>query len=217
MFIGHFGAGMALKKLSPSTSLGTLLLAADLPDVIFPILMLAGIEEAKVSADTARLMPFDMSNYPWSHSLLMIFIAGSLLAGGFWLKNRNILETLAIILAALSHWLLDFISHRPDMPLWPGSAKFGLGLWDSLPGTLLVEIGIFALGILIFLKSSEAVNKAGKWGFWWFVIFLLPLYFGSLFGPPPPDMKAFGYVGIIGQFIFVGAGYWIDRNRRARG
>lgn len=213
MFVGHLGAGLALKKISPKTSLGTLFLAADLPDIIFPPLLLAGVEEAKVSANTARLMPFEFPNYPWSHSLLMVLVAGAVLGGAFWLKNRDPAEAGIICLAAFSHWVLDFISHRPDMPLWPGSAGYGLGLWDSAPGIIIVELAVFAGGIAFYLSASKEKNSAGKWAFWGLIIFLVPVYFVSLFSPPPPDMKAFGYGGIIGQVILVAWGYWIDRNR----
>lgn len=213
MFIGHIGAAMGLKKAAPDSPFGTLLLAANLPDVLFPPLFLAGVEKAMVSADTARLMPFDFPHYPWSHSLLMVAVWGALLGGAFWIKNRNLAEAGVILLAALSHWALDFISHRPDMPLWPAGAGYGLGLWDSLPGILAVEGGIFIGGTALFLSASKAKDRTGKWAFWGLVLFLVPLYFLSLFSPPPADMKAFGYSGIAGQFILASWGYWIDRHR----
>ena len=70
-------------------------------------------------------------------------------------------------MAVLSHWLLDFLTHRPDLPLWPDATRVGLGLWNSVPATLAMEIGLFVCGILLYARSTRARDAAGRCGCWW--------------------------------------------------
>jgi hypothetical protein len=122
-----------------------------------------------------------------------------------------------MVLAALvlSHWLLDVISHRPDMPIWPGGGpRIGLGLWYSLPATLVVEGVLFSLGIWIYATNTEPVDTVGRYSFPAFVITLGAFYLASVFGPPPPSASAIAVVGQ-GQWLLVMWGYWLDRHRVA--
>ena len=116
-----------------------------------------------------------------------------------------------------SHWLLDLLTHRPDLPLAPGfETRVGLGIWESLPATLLVELGLFALGVALYLRATRAADRTGTIALWAMVGFLLLAYAANIFGPPPPSMSAVAWAGNA-QWLLVAWGYWIDRHRQARG
>jgi hypothetical protein len=116
----------------------------------------------------------------------------------------------------ISHWLLDLVVHRPDLPLVPGfGVKVGLGLWSSLPGTLVVELALFALGFVLYLQRTMPRDGLGRWGAWGLALFLLVVYLVNLFGPPPPSPRVIAWAGEA-QWLVVALGYWIDRHRLAR-
>ena len=115
----------------------------------------------------------------------------------------------------LSHWVLDLITHGPDLPLAPGAGpKVGLGLWNSVAGTLMFEGLIFAAGIIIYTGATRAKNRAGAYGFWGLLVFLLMVYLANLLGPPPPNAGTIPYVGL-SQWLLIFWGYWVDRNRES--
>lgn len=213
MFIGHFGVGFAGKKLDKSTSLGTYFMAAQWIDLIWPILLLLGIEKVKIEPGISTVNPFDFVYYPFTHSLLGVIIWGVLFGIVYFLIRKK-LKT-AIILGALvvSHWFLDLIVHIPDLLLMPGlEIKLGLGLWNSFVGTVLVEGLIFAAGVYLYFKTTKAKNKTGNFAFWGLILFLILIYIGNFIGPPPDSVQAIGIVGNA-QWLIILWGYWIDRNR----
>lgn len=112
----------------------------------------------------------------------------------------------------LSHWLLDFIAHRPDLPLWPGSPLFGLGLWNSLAASIVVELAIFGAGVWIYTRATRPRDAIGHWAWWGFVVVLAGIYGASVFGPPPPSEKALTWTGLAG-WLFVVWAYWIGWHR----
>ncbi len=116
-------------------------------------------------------------------------------------------------LLIVSHWVLDLIVHRPDLPLYPGSSpRLGMGLWNSLAGTFLAEGVIFVIGLGLYLRVTRAKNRAGFYGFWVLVGVLILIYVSNVFGPLPPSTTAIAWVGQL-QWVLVGWAYWIDRNR----
>ena len=119
--------------------------------------------------------------------------------------------------AVFSHWILDAITDRPDLALYPGSHTFvGLGLWNSLAGTVAVELVMFAFGIVLYLHSTVARDRAGRYAFWSLITVLAVLYVGNLVGPPPPSARALA-VFSLGGWLFVAWAYWADRHRQATG
>src|SRR5512139_3691369 len=138
MFLGHFAVGFAAKRLAPRASLGTLFLAAQFIDLLWPLLVLLGIERVRIAPGITTVTPLDFEHYPWSHSLFAVSVWGVLFATVYLFIRRDRRASLVLGLAVLSHWLLDFLVHRPDLPLLPGGERFGLGLWNSLAGTLVV-------------------------------------------------------------------------------
>ena len=148
MFIGHFALALGAKKIAPRASLGTLFMAAQLADLVWPTLVLLGVETLVVAPGITAFTPLDFVSYPYSHSLEALIGWAAALAVAYALVRRGQgREALVLAALVLSHWVLDVISHRPDMPLTiGGTGKLGLGLWNSIPGTLAVEVGDYRFG-----------------------------------------------------------------------
>lgn len=217
MFIGHFAVGFAAKRLAPRTSLALLVAAAQFADILWPIFLLLGLEHVRIDAGNTRFTPLDLWDFPWSHSLLMLAVWATLLAGVYWLAARYWPGAVAIWIGVLSHWLLDWISHRPDMPLYPGGARFGLGLWNSVPGTLAVELAMFSVGLWLYLRTTRAQNWKGRWACWAFIALLLVMYLGDRYSSPPDSYKDLAWTGVIATALILPWLWWFDRNRSGRG
>jgi hypothetical protein len=214
MFIGHFGVGFGAKAAAPKTSLGTLFLAAQFIDLLWPTFLLFGLETVAVVPGITRVTPLDFTSYPWSHSLLAVVVWGLLFAGVYYVLKKYPKGAWVCGAAVVSHWALDFLTHRPDLPLAPGVAgRVGLGLWQSLPATLVVELGIFAVGVWLYVRTTQASDRVGTIALWSLVAFLFVMYLGNIFGPPPPgDVRALAWVGQA-QWLMIVWAYWIDRHR----
>ncbi len=215
MFIGHQAAGFVFKGFAPKVNLGWLMLAASLPDLLWPPLILAGVEHVRIQKDFTAVNHMDMYDYPWSHGLAANLAWALLLALGFWLVRRDRRGALVLGLAVLSHWLLDWISHVPDLPLLFDGPKVGLGLWRSLPLTAMVELSLFLAGVLVYLRGTRPLDTVGRIGLWVLVALLLLLYVGSLKAPPPPNARVLASTGFIGWLWVFGAA-WVDRHRASR-
>jgi len=213
MFIGHFGVGLAAKKISPKPSLGTLFFASQFLDLLWPSFILFGIEKVKIDPGNTAFTPLNFVYYPFSHSLLATIFWALLFGLIYYLIRKNKKAAIVLGLLVISHWILDLITHRPDLPLYPGSNIFlGLGLWNSIIGTVIIEGLIFLGGIYLYIKSTKAKNKVGTYALLGLIIFLIIIYVMNLAGSPPPDETAIGYVGL-SQWLIVLWGYWIDKNR----
>ena len=215
MFIGHFGIALGARKIAPNLSLGTLFIAAQCLDLIWPVLLLVGVESVNVEPMATVVTPLNFEYYPISHRLLMAGVWSVLLVLIYrGLVNRTFWVLCPIV---LSHWVLDWITHRPDLPLVPGSDfKVGLGLWNWLTGTLLVEAIIFFLGLWIYTYCTTSRDRAGKYGLAGLVLFLIVAYLNNIFGPPPPnDPMIIGLV-TLSMWLLVLWAYWVDRHRRFR-
>lgn len=213
MFIGHYAVAFAAKRLAPATSLGTLFLACELVDLVWPMLLLGGVEHVQVRAEDSRFSPLVFVHYPWTHSLLACALWALALGVGYRLLRHDSRAALVVGAVVLSHWLLDAIVHRRDLPLLPGGqTKVGLDLWSSIGGTLAVEGGLFALGVALYLRATRARDWTGEAAFWVLIAFLIAAYLGAAFGPPPPSLAVLAGTGLAGWLI-VAWGYWIDRHR----
>jgi hypothetical protein len=217
MFLGHFGVGFAAKRCAPRVSLGVLFLAAQFIDLLWPTLLLLGVERAAIAPGATAVTPIDFEHYPASHSLLAVAGWAVLVGGGYLALRGARSEALVLALLVISHWLLDALVHRPDLPLAPfGDARVGLGLWNSLPATLLVEMPLFVGGAWLYARATRARDAAGRWGLWGLVGFLLMIHAGNLFGAPPPSVAAIAWVGQA-QWLLVLWGFWLDRHREPDG
>lgn len=215
MFAGHFAVAFAAKRFAPRVSLGTLFLAAQFIDLLWPGLLLLGIERVRIEPGITAMTPLDFVHYPVSHSLLAVSGWALLLALAHFALRRRRRDALVIGAAVVSHWFLDALVHRPDLPLYPGdSPMLGLGLWNSVPGTLLLELTLLAAGVWLYLGATRARDATGRWATWGLVAALLAIYLGNAFGPPPPSVEAIAWVGQA-QWLLVAWAWWADAHREA--
>jgi len=217
MFIGHFAMGFGAKKFAPRVSLGVLFLACQLADLVWPNLVLLGIETFSIEPGVTALTPLDFQHYPYSHSLLATLAWAGLFAV-LYTALRHAGERAAVVigLLVLSHWLLDVLSHRPDMPLTlSGANRIGLGLWNHPVLAIGVELLLFAAGVWLYAASTTALNRKGSIGLWALVVFLLLVYAANLLGPPPPSVTAVAW-SAQAIWLLVAWGFWVDRNRAAK-
>ncbi len=216
MFIGHFGVGFGAKKADPKISLGTLFMAAQFIDLLWPLFLLLGLERVEIDPGNTAFTPLDFIYYPFTHSLLGVLFWAVLFGLVFFGIRKNGKGALVLGGLVLSHWFLDLIVHRPDLPLLPWSGlKTGLGLWNSIALTILVETLIFAAGVFLYVKVTRAKNRAGTLGLWGLLIFLVLAYIMNIFGPPPEAAEPIAMVGLL-QWLLVLWAYWVDRNRHPR-
>jgi hypothetical protein len=214
VFIGHFALGFAAKRVAPGVSLAVLFVAAQLADVLWPFFLALGLEQVRIDPGNTAFTPLDFVSYPYSHSLLLLVVWGVVF--GFVYKTAWGGDVfVAVLLGALvvSHWLLDFVTHRPDMPLYPGSARFGLGLWNSIGATLAVETGLFAAGVAIYVRMTRARDQVGRWITCGLVVLLLVAYVGNVVGGAPPSVTAIWIAGITGFVLLIALSEWVDRHR----
>jgi hypothetical protein len=215
MFIGHHAAGFAAKRLAPRVSLGTLFGAAMLLDLVWPLLLLAGVEHVRIAPGNTAFTPLDFYDYPFTHGLMNV-IGWSLVAALlYWLVRKSWRDAAIVGLAVLSHWVLDFVTHRPDLPLWPGGPKAGLGLWNSVAGTIVVEVALFIIGLWLYLRATTPIDRTGSIALWALVVFTGAIYIVNIISPPPPNERIIGYAALA-AWLFVPWGFWIDRHRRPR-
>ena len=217
MFIGHYAVALAAKKAAPNSSLGTLFIGAQLIDLLWPLFLLAGWEHVRLDPGNTVVTPLDFYDYPISHSLLGTLIWGLLFALLYFAFRKYKRGAIVLGLCVASHWFLDFLTHRPDLLLWfGGKTPVGLGLWNSLPGTLVVELGLFAVGLAIYVRSTKSKDRIGTIAFWSLIGLLLVIYFSNLFGPPPPEPHMIA-IAANASWLFVFWAYWADKHRTPTG
>lgn len=163
MFVGHLAVALGAKRLEPRVPLGASVAAAFGLDLLWPILLLLGVEAVRVNPGNTAFTNLAFDSYPWSHSLLAVMGWSGLVA----LLARGLSRSwrTGILLGGLvlSHWVLDLITHRPDLPLWSGGPMWGLGLWNSIPGTIVIEASLLAAGLWLYLGTSAARDRTGTW------------------------------------------------------
>jgi uncharacterized membrane protein len=212
MFIGHFGFGFGAKQINPRPSLGTLFFASQFIDLLWPFFLLLGIEQVEVDPGNTAFTPLNFIYYPFSHGFISVVIWGILFGLTYYIFKKNIKAALLLGFLVMSHWILDLLTHRPDLPLLWSEPMVGLGLWNSVILTILIEGAIFIFGIYLYMNITKAENKKGSYGLWALIIFLIIVYIMNITSPPPPSAEAIGYVGL-SQWLLVLWAYWIDKNR----
>lgn len=213
MFIGHFAVALAAKRVAPKTSLGTLFIAAQFLDILWPVMLLLGVEHVRIDPGNTPMTPLDFYDYPISHSLAMTLVWGVALGGLYFFARRIIVGAVVVALTVASHWVLDFVTHRPDLLLLPGGTEsFGLGLWYSIPGTLIVEGAMFVIALLVYRHAFPPTNSYGQWSFWLMMLLLPVLWMAAVFGPPPPTVDALAY-SAMAIWLLIPWAYSIDRHR----
>jgi len=215
MFIGHYALGLAAKRIAPRTSLGTLFLAPSLADLLWPVFLLLGWERVRVTGGANPFLTLTFDAYPISHSLLTLIGWGILLAVLYRWRSGDARAATVVALLVVSHWVLDFVTHVPDMPLYPGGPTVGLGLWNSVAGTVIIEGSMFVAGAWIYVTTTRARDAVGRYALWALLAFLVVSYVASLFTGPPPTLQAIEFGGIVFGWLFVGWAAWAVRHREA--
>lgn len=210
MFVGHLAVALGAKRLEPRVSLGVLVAAAFGLDLLWPAFLLLGVEQVRVDPGNTAFTPLAFDSYPWSHSLAAALLWGGVAAataGIAGLRPRLVLAAVVV-----SHWVLDFITHRRDLPLWPGGPTAGLGLWNSIPGTVLVEGALFVAAIELYRRTFTPRDRVGVWSFRALVLLTTAIWITSPWAPPPPSVAAIAVVGLAMWLLPLWA-FWIERHR----
>ncbi len=212
MLVGHYAVGLAIKRLVPQTSLGTFVLAAMLADLLWCVFMIAGIDHVQFRHGMGAANYLEATNIAMSHSLLMDAIWAALLAAAYFWRKLDARAAAFVFLAVVSHWLLDFVSHRPDMPLAPGVRRsLGLGLWTSIPATFIVEGGFWLLAIILYARAARPKPRAWAYTFWSGIIVLTLLWWSNIAGPPPRNPAIAPFASLTIFSLSVAWAYWVNR------
>lgn len=212
MFVGHLAVALVAKQASPKTSLGWFVAAATTLDLLWPIFLLAGIEHVRFEPGATAFTPAVFESYPWSHSLLMSVVWGLLLAGLARWRGVEPRATWLIAILVVSHWVLDFVTHARDLPLWPGnSPKFGLGLWNSIPATFLIEGLLWIACLTMYLRRRRARSWVAVLALWSLVLVVTALWAMGPFSSAPPSVRTLALFALVGGWITVPWAAWADR------
>ncbi len=220
MFIGHIAAAALAQRACKRKCLGEAILAAQGPDVLWSVLVLAGVEQMSVEPGASAVYPLRLDYMPWSHGMS----ANLLWAGATFLVcsriRRDVRYGAALAAALLSHWVLDALSHPPDMPIFfaTDTPRVGLGLWGSLPATLAVELSLFGVALWSYQRTTRPRRARGSWLLGSLVGILLLMYAASIFvvdlTPQTPPIVVVGPG--ISMLLFAAWGKAIDRSRVLR-
>jgi hypothetical protein len=215
MFVGHYAVAFASKRATPRTSLGVLVLAAQFIDLLWPMFLLIGLEHVRIVPGITRFTPLDFYDYPISHSLVAVVGWSVLFAVIVFARRRD--TTAAFVCSALvfSHWLLDFVVHRPDLPVGIHGPSLGLSLWNHTAATFVVEGLMFVIGLWMYMRVTVARDRVGRYGLVVLVTLIVSLWIAGPFSAPPPSARAVAWVSL-GQWLFVAMAFWIDSHRSAR-
>jgi membrane-bound metal-dependent hydrolase YbcI (DUF457 family) len=215
VFIGHNAVGFASKKVAPRTSLGWLMAAPMLLDLLWPVFLLLGIEHVRIDPRATKFTPMDFYDYPWTHSLAMSIVWGVLFAGVYFWRSRYTAGAVTLFFGVVSHWVFDFFTHRPDLPLWPHGPKVGLGLWNYPHATLIIELALFTIGFLIYRDMTEPLDRTGSIAMWLLAFVLVGIYIATAGAKPPADTKVLA-CGALSMILVPFWAAWIDRHRGPR-
>lgn len=216
MFVGHYAASLALKRFEKRVSLGVLFLAVQFVDIVFFPLVLLGIERLNIVENFTQSTHFELEYMPFTHSLVAFLIWASLAYAFFrWVIVKSNSVAIVVALAVMSHWLLDVVVHTPDMPVWSdASLKLGLGLWNNAVATYLLEAALLVAGLCLYLRSTSATSKTGKYGMGVFVVVLLLVNIVNIFGPLQGDSKVvLAVTAVAAYLLFAAVAFWLDPKR----
>ena len=216
MFIGHYAVGLAAKRVAPRTSLGALIAAPVLLDLLWPIFVLTDLEQVRIDPGNTRFTPLDFVSYPISHSLVAAIAWATLFAVFYFIYSRYQAGAVLIWIGVVSHWLLDVVTHGPDMPLYAGGPQLGLGLWNRPAATIAVEAAMYTEGVLIYARVTRAKDGIGRWAFWSFVTALGLFYVANVFTPPPPSVKLLAIGAFALTSLLILWAWWFDRHREVK-
>ncbi len=216
MYVGHYAASLALKRFEKRASLGVLFLAVQFVDIVFFPLVLLGIERLNIVENFTQSTHFELEYMPYTHSLVAFLIWSGLAYALFrWVVVKSHPVALVVALAVMSHWLLDVIVHTPDLPIWSdASPKLGLGLWNNAIATYALEAALLLAGLWLYLRSTSASTRTGKYGMSIFVVALLLVNIANIFGPLQGDsVVVLAGTAVASYLLFAAVAFWLDTKR----
>jgi membrane-bound metal-dependent hydrolase YbcI (DUF457 family) len=212
MFVGHYGVSFAAQSLDRRIPLWVLFIAVQLLDIFWAPFVLLGIEKVRIVPGITASNPLDLYYMPYTHSLvaallwsLMAFAAYRLWRG----SGAGARAALLIALAVFSHWILDFVVHRPDLPIYDDAAKVGLGLWNRPVLAFVLEAGLLLVSMALYLR----VQPRGRGSLIAFGVVMLGIQAAVFFGPPPPSDRAAAVMALASYAIFAGVIAWWERRQ----
>jgi hypothetical protein len=215
MFVGHLALGLAAKHVLPRVSLALLFVAVQFADLLWPLFLALGLEQVRIDPGNTAFTPLDFVSYPYSHSLLWLFVWGVLLGLIFRAFADDRRTFIVIVALVVSHWVLDVVTHRPDMPFYPRGPRVGLGLWNSIPTTVVVELVLYGAGVWLYLRATEAQDGIGRWSLTALAGFLVAAYLASI-NVVPPSVTALYLSAMAGAGVLTLWAWWADKHRRPR-
>ncbi len=214
MFLGHVGVALAAKRAAPRASLGTLLLAATLPDAVWAVLCPTGLDRTGIAPVLMTAVRPDFGTDSFSHSLLFALVMAVICGLGYLSLRHNARAAVVIGALVLSHPLLDAPGGYTHVTLFPGTAP--LPLRGLLPVLLVLESALLLAGLIIYLRSTRARDHFGSWGLGTTLVVELALFAAALFPPHPLEVQALA-LATLGTFLFAPLAFWIDRHRTEGG
>lgn len=213
MYIGHYLPALAAKKAEKSVPLWIYFLASQFLDILWAILIILGIEKVRISPGGTASNPLDLYYIPYTHSLP----AAVAWSGAAWIFFRAIKksgrEAAFIAMVVFSHWALDLLSHRPDLPLWGDAFKIGLGLFNFPMAAWATEISFFLIGIFLYAQSTAPVSKIGAYGLAAFALLMVLIQTGIRFSSGTPSARQLGLSALLLYLIPTAIVYGIERKR----
>jgi membrane-bound metal-dependent hydrolase YbcI (DUF457 family) len=213
MLIGHYAVSMAARAAEPRTPLWVYVAAAQWLDIVWCVLVMLGIETYRPAPELPG-STLDFTSYPYTHSLVAAVLWGlsaSLLTVSVVRSSRR--EAIAVGVVVFSHWVLDLLVHRPDLPLWPGGAKVGLGLWNTPGLERGLEIALVAAGAAWWALVRRREGRSA-WPPMLFAATLISLFLAAGSGGDASDPVAVGLTGLGFYMAVVGAAWLLDRQWR---
>jgi membrane-bound metal-dependent hydrolase YbcI (DUF457 family) len=213
MGIGHLAASFAVRGRCPRVPLFLLLFAGAFIDVLWGIAILTGLERAHVGPETGSAIPIVLEDVRYTHSLIACLAWSTLASAAWWWWRRDRWGALVIGALVASHWLLDFVSHVPEMPLSASGPYVGLGLWRSRGWSFAVEIGMLWIGLALYARSTSAMDRIGSIGLVALSAVLTSLVVGAFFAPSPPSIAPIAMTSVALPLVLLLLG-WVDLHRR---
>lgn len=210
MFVGHYGVSFAAKKVEPGIPLWAFFLAVQLLDVLWAPLILLGVEKVRIVPGFTATNPLDLYYMPYTHSLpaaLLWSAAGFSVGRAVWPRSGRA-GAFMLAGAVFSHWVLDFIVHRPDLPLYDNTAKVGLGLWNVPAVALGLEVALLFGGMYLYFRSAGTARRALIVAF---AVGMLAIQAYVFFGPPPASDTAAATTALICYAVFAAIIGWLER------
>ncbi len=221
MFVGHYGVSFACKGVERRLPLWLLFLAVQFMDILWSILILLGVEKVRIVPGITATNPLDLYYMPYTHSLVAAMVWCVLVFLGYrmFVSRRSTgpdRPALFLAFAVFSHWILDLLVHRPDLPLYDNSHKVGLGLWNYPMPAFALEAAILFGGMWIYMRSTKSGNSVGKYGMPIFGIVLLVVHWILFFGAPPGSPNAAAVLLLVLYVGFAAVAAWLERKRQVR-